>query len=65
MNSLADFLKENYKGEWTISEEPNEDGLYVVNSNDNVSFHSFFELIKEWLSERENVPQKQTDRREP
>ena len=37
---------------------------YIINSNDNVSFHSFFELIKEWLSERENVPQKQTDRRE-
>ena len=33
---IEEFLKENYKGEWTISEEPNEDGLYVVNSNDNV-----------------------------
>jgi hypothetical protein len=34
---IEEFLKENYKGNWTISEKPNEDGLYVVSSDGEIS----------------------------
>ena len=33
---IEEFLKENYRGKWIISEKPNKDGLYEVSSNESV-----------------------------
>ena len=33
---MEEFLKENYSGNWIISEKPNKDGVYEVSSNESI-----------------------------